>query len=175
MSPATIRNGVIALVLFCVAGGAFGAMVYWVFEKGDQLTEQIDTLQAQRSQESSRYRLLRQVDATISDRAQIASYFLFKESESIDFLNQVESLAPQVGVALETDGLELVEEKGDQHQWIKVSFSFSGSYDSVERFIKILETMPYVLELTSVNLQVLSSTEWQGEVTMRVRVLTYDT
>lgn len=174
MSQSTIRNIIISSILLFVAAGALGLMVYRLLWQGEQLTTQIATLEEERAQESTYYYLLRLSEETLEDRTKLEKRFLLKESDSIDFLNQVEKAAPQAGVLLETDGLESITDPADKSEWIKVRFKFTGSRGRVQQFIKILETLPYVLRLTEATVEERSATEWSASVTMQVRVLAYD-
>jgi ACT domain-containing protein len=94
---------------------------------------------------------------------------LAQESDSINFLNHVETLARDLGVSLKTNNLDTVSI--DDRTWITTSFSFSGREGDVKKFVSVLETLPYVLELTSVNLETESGGNWSSEVALRVRVL----
>lgn len=174
MSPVTIRNVIISLSALCVAVGVFGFMVYQTGVQGNKLTEQISTLEAQRSQEESFFRLQKTAEETKEERATLQSYFLLNESDSIDFLNNVETLAPAAGVELTTSNLQSVVDAEDDTQWIEVDFSFIGSRQRVRDFIKILEELPYVSRLTSIELALVSQSQWEAKVTVRVRVLAYD-
>ncbi|MCD5381334.1 MAG: hypothetical protein LR008_02045, partial [Candidatus Pacebacteria bacterium] len=113
-------------------------------------------------------------EETKSDRQQLDGFFLSQESDSIDFLNQVETLAPKVNVSIETKSLKLVEDKVSDSEWIQSSFLLLGSRDEVNHFIKILETLPYISRIIHIEMSSLSNVEWQAEVIMQVRVLTYD-
>jgi len=92
-------------------------------------------------------------------------------------LNMVEQLAPEAGVTLETNSLNLIEgtESEDEKQWVEMGFSFEGSRSRVQNFITILEELPYVLKVITVDIVAADQTRWQAQVTMRVRVLNYDT
>ena len=173
MSKSTIRNMIIAVSFVLVAAAAFGFMVFKVNLQGSQLALHIDTLEKEQMQEASHLKLRRIAENSTTDRALLQSYFLSKESDSIDFLNRVETMAPQVGVVLHTSGLELVTDDADIN-WIKVEFSFAGSRDRVQRFIQILETFPLVSRLVSVDMSSRSGAEWQASVIMQVQVLSYD-
>jgi hypothetical protein len=56
-----------------------------------------------------------------------------------------------------------------------MGFSFEGSRSRVQNFITILEELPYVLKVITVDIVAADQTRWQAQVTMRVRVLNYDT
>ena len=173
MRKTTVRNTMISILLVVCAGVVFGFMVYQVLAQGSQLDSQIESLQADRARELLYYKLQRISEESTTEREQLKSHYLIKESDSIDFLNLVEGLAPEVGVIIKTNALEFITEE-DKTKWIKVSFSFTGSRERVQNFIQVLEKLPYVLQLTKTDMKVLSNTEWSADVTMKVQVLTYD-
>ena len=143
-------------------------------QQGEKLVSQLDTLNEQRAQEESFFRLRRVAEESAQERALLKSYFFSKESDSIDFLNMVEQLAPDVGVILETTSLNLVEDADDGKQWIEIGFLFDGSRSRVQEFLNTLEDLPQVSKIMKVDMLASDQTKWQARVTMRVRVLNYD-
>jgi hypothetical protein len=174
MSKTTIRNLIITLIFTVLAAGAFGLMVYYVFGQGSKLANQIAVLESERAQEASFIKSQRLLEDTKEEREVLQNYYLARASDSIDFLNQVEALAPSLGINLETRGLESFTDAADSSEWIKVDFDFSGSRENVQKFIKILENFPYVSRVTEVSLIARSNTEWNATVKMQVRILPYD-
>lgn len=180
MSQSTKRTLFIAMLLFFGATASLGFIVYQVLGQGQELTKQLDTLGEQRAQEATYLNLQRLANDTTEKRTRLRGLFLRQESESsdsidfLDFLNLVESTAPDVGVTLETNGLEVLKEKNSEELWVQAIFSFSGSRGDVQNFVQILETLPYVLRLTSLKMSAQSATIWQAEVVLQVRVLPYD-
>lgn len=174
MSPSTYKNTIIAIILLLITSIGFGLLVQQTYSQGEKLEEQVATLQTQRAQEESFFRLQRIAEETQEERLQLESYFLLKESDSIDFLNNIESIAPQAGVVLQTSSLDTVVDSSDNSQWIEVDFSFSGSRSRVREFVEVLEELPYVSRMMSLNVTMQNQGQWQAEVTMRVRVLAYD-
>ncbi len=175
MSQSTKRTLFIAVFLIIVALSTFATMAYQVVAQGHRLTEQIVTLEKQRAQESSYYRLFKLAEETTEKRARLQGFFLEKESNSIDFLNHIETLAPEAGVVLETEDLQSIKEKADETAaWIQASFSFSGERENVQNFVQILETLPYVQRVTSLEMQAQSSSLWQADITIQVRILAYE-
>jgi hypothetical protein len=86
----------------------------------------------------------------------------------------VERLAPETGVTLETNSLNLVTEPESEKQWVEIGFSFAGSRNRVQNFLTILEELPYVTKIETVNMVASDQAKWQAQIIMRVRVLTYD-
>jgi hypothetical protein len=170
MSNITIRNIIIATIITTVTVGLSLFMLYQVSDKGTELSRQIELLGKQQAQVNARNQLKRQAQETEAERALLASYFLARQSDGIDFLNQVEALAPRLGVTLETESLE----SDPAGKWIAPSFIFSGTKEAVFHFIKVLETLPYVQRITEVSLEARSSNNWEAKVTMKVQVLEYE-
>lgn len=174
MSPSTIKITAIAVALFLVAAGSFVFLWFQTQQQGEKLIVQLDTISEQRAQEESYFRLRRVAEESADERAQLERYFFSGESESIDFLNMVETLAPAAGVTLETDSLTLVEDTEDKKQWVEIGFVFEGSRNRVQNFLTLLETLPFVTKIIAVDMVTANQTTWQANVTMQVRVLNYD-
>jgi len=173
MSPFTLKVTIVSSVLFLVGAGAFAFMWFQTQQQGELLVAQLNTLSEQRAQEEAYFRLRRVADESELERAELSGYFFSGESESIDFLNTVEKLAPESGVTLKTSTLELVTDTDDSKEWVEIGFEFDGSRSRVQNFLMILEELPYVSKITTVDTVAIDQNQWQAKVTMRVRVLTY--
>lgn len=174
MSKTSITNIIIALIITAAAGAVFFFVFQKVMNEGDRLAVQVEALATQRAQEDSFFKLKKVFEETKDDRSELQSFFLVQESGSIDFLNTVESLASKNGVTLKTSGIDLISDKEEGTEWIEFGFTVTGSRDRVQRYIEILENVPYVARLVSVDLKSLSKTEWQTNVKIKVMLLSYD-
>ena len=173
MSKSTTTAIIISVILFVVAISGISLMIYQVNQQSDQLDSQVATLEKEQAQENSYFKLQRLSEDTEVDRVLLKSYFLEQESNSIDFLNLVESIAPEAGVDLKTDKLDVLKRKGEESEWIEATFTFSASRERVLNFIQVLETLPYVLRLTTIEMSLKSASSWQAQVTMQVQILDY--
>lgn len=174
MSKLTIRNLIISSVFLLVTLGAFAFVLHITEKENSILTEQLIALEKKQAQEKQYLKLKRIASDSAEDRALLDGYFLSQESDSIDFLNKVESLAPQLGVNLKTDNLKKEADKKTKEEWLTLQFSFSGTYERVTNFIKILENLPYIAEVTQVSLESKTPSDWSTTVNMRVNLYTYD-
>jgi hypothetical protein len=172
MSKITLKHLIASVVLLTLSVVAAGLAVYKIMADSKTLNEQVTVLAAEQAQENSYYRLQKINEDSKEEREALSKYFLTQSSDSIDFLNQVESLAPQAGVDLQTDKLEDIADKKTGTKWISVQFSFSGTQSDVERFVQILERLPYFSQVTAVSLKARSLDNWQAQVTMRVFIST---
>lgn len=174
MSKGTKKVIISALLLILGAATVFGFMVYKVIKQGEQLTNQTVLLNKENAQADSYARMHKLSLETVEERELLKSYFLEREGSSIDFLNYVETLAERTSVSLVTSELEVVESKESDTEWIETTFSIEATREKVQRFIEILETVPYVSRVTSVGMTSKAGGEWKAVVTMRVMVLDYD-
>ena len=169
----TKRVGIIAAVLLVtmVALVLFG--VHTIIYASENLSEQVAAIEVDQSQQSAFARLQKLVIETEVEREELRSYYLSSQSDSIDFLNYIEQLAIDRGVELETLNPTEVE-RLDGQTYLSVGYKISGGLTQVEEFIQLLETIPYVSQIVSVNLGRQSSVLWSADVMIDVAVLTYE-
>lgn len=174
MSKSTIRNFIIAIILLLVAAGIFGLTYKMIGDEEEKLKTQLAAIKMGNDREQTGYRLEKIAEESKQDREQLDKYFLPQVGESITFLTKVEELAPQNNVALKTNSLEEGGDKKTKEKWVDAAFTFSGSREDVERFISILENLPYVSEITSVKLIKMSAVEWEASLTIRVFIMQHE-
>ena len=172
MSKITTRNLIIALIFFPIVVGMVSVTFFNVLRNSQTLEEQIIAVAAQSAQEAALLRLQRTAQNTEEDRAELASYFLLRESDSISFLSEIESIAPSIGLGLETT--ELLQITQNNSNWIQATFVVIGARPQVQNFVQILENIPYVSHVTEVSLGGESTGDWKGTITIQVQLLQYD-
>jgi hypothetical protein len=140
--------------------------------QGSRLVEYDAVLEKQQAQESSYFRLQKIYDESVAERARLEQYFLFEEGNSISVLNDIETKASTLGVAVEIGGLQTLKEA--DKEWVKIDVSFNGGEVAAKDYIKVLENLPYVSYVSSLSLSTDTGIVWQGEATILVRLLSYD-
>lgn len=168
MSRSTIRNLIIVSVILLVAIAVFVYAGYFLKTKEQALQHQLSTLQKEQAQENLYFRLEKLAVDSKAKREQLRTPLLDQESKSIEVLTWIENLAPASGVSLETKNLQKVGDKETKTEWIEVSFAFSGSRANVERFIGILEHIPFLSYVTSVTMAARSDSGWEATATLRI-------
>lgn len=168
MNRSTFRNTILALLIFVAAIAAFSFSVYFVKHKEQVLHGQIETLAKERQQDQFYSELQNVYEESKDKRGALDRYLLTQEGASIDILTWVEAQAPRVGVSLETNNLQKVNDKDTKTDWVEVSFVFSGERASVERFITVLEHLPYVSYLTSLTYGAQAEGGWEATATVRI-------
>lgn len=163
-----IVSGVV-LITMCVA--TFVAIRIIIAETAE-LSQQVAAIAVDQSQQTAFTRLQKLLQETEGDRNEVRSYYLASQSDSIDFLNYIEQLGKERGIALETINPTEIEREGKTY--LEVEYSITGGLNQVESFIKLLENIPYMSQLQSVRLQKRSGVVWEADVMIEVAVLTYE-
>ena len=148
MSRLTMRNLGIATVFLLIAVAVFVYGSFVIEGKNQLLKEQITALEKDRAQEATYRQMQRTSEESRDDRVTLQGSFLDGEGDSIAFLNTVESLARDAGIALTTEELKKDDDKRTKEEWLTTKFSYSGSYSSVTGFLETLENLQYVAEVT---------------------------
>ena len=174
MGRTTLRHLIISSLTMLAGIGLLSVMVYVVFQKEQLLQEQRLAVHKELLQEDTLRKLQHTAENSKADRDTLTHYFIHKESDSIDVLTLVEGMAPKAGIALETKGLQKVTDKDTKTDWIEINFDFSGKRPDVERFMAILERLPYLSYVTSVNLNQQNPDYWRALVTLRVYISNHD-
>ena len=144
MIRSTQINFAIAAACLLTTVGLFGYIVKVIGDEEETLKKQLATIKIGSDREQTFYRLEKIAEESKIERDQVTGYFLPQVGESIDFLTQVETLATQNGIVLETDSLEEGSDKKTKERWVDAKFTFHGTRTDVERFITI-----FSLKMTS--------------------------
>jgi len=172
ISAKTKRVAVISVVIFICMLIVVGLAIRTIMAESKNLSEQVSAIAVDQSSQVAFVRLQKLIQETTNERDQLRSYYLESQSDSIDFLNYIEQLAKEQGVDLET--LSPTETEQGGNSYLSVGYSMTGTLNQVESFIQLLETIPYVSQLTAITLQRESTTLWKGDVMIDVAVLTYE-
>ena len=173
MSSATIRNFIIACLVLFIAAGAFGYILYMSISQQHTLNEALTAITKREAQEVAYVNAKRTAQESEEDRKLLDAMFIEEESDSIEFLTDVETSAKIVGINLQTNSLEVVEDKKTKAKALTVGFTFDGSRAAVEEFIEALEQLGFIAEIQSFSLAARSSTNWQAQVTVVVNLQDY--
>ncbi len=172
MSQTTIRNLIISIIILVIVGGAVAGVFIKLLKDSQTLEKQIVAVASQNQHEAGLIRLQKIAKASESEREELSSQFLFRESDTSDFLSEIEELVPIMGVQRNTPDLKKITIEGKE--WVEVSFNVTGDRTSVQDFINVLEIVPYVSKVTSVNLSGEKNGDWKADIIIQVQLLSYD-
>jgi len=108
-------------------------------------------------------RALRMVE---KERVVLGAHFV-KSSDVVPFLDTLEKLAPRVKAKAEINSVDISSDKKS----LLVGLRAVGSFESLYRFITLLENSPYQLEFISMDIVKDQNTQWSA--TFKIRLLSF--
>lgn len=139
----TMRIGIAALALALAALGAVAGMLYALHVNGAALRATTQVFADRAAHEQTYSALSDALGETESARARVRSYVLHGEADTVTFLSEIDSLAGDVGVALNTTKLEVVPIEQSEYHALRITFEIEGGEEPVVRLISLLEALPY--------------------------------
>lgn len=172
-----MRSSLLQLIVGTIGAFIISAVVVTLFvreilQQSAVLDQQVAALQQDAAQQAKLTQLKRLIANTTTDRQALAEHYLLSQSDSIDFLNYIETLATDTGVSLQTNTAS--QETRDGQDVLTVQYDISSNRQTVEQFIQLLELAPYVSQVTMVQLSRKTPVTWQAGVTMEVIMLDYE-
>ncbi len=166
----------VTLTLFALALLAISLFAREITHQSDLLDEQVTALENDQAQQAQLNQLKKVITRTKEERDQVASYYIESQADSIDFLNYIETLADESFVDLVTKSASEVEKGKDKEKVtsLEVKYLVTSSLPAAERFIKLLENIPFVSEITGVTLTQKEAGEWTADITIEVVILNHE-
>jgi len=136
----------------------------------DEERQHVATIRAQEGEQAD---LMRMLDSITVNHDEMKTYFIH-EQDVVGFLELIEALGRAHGAAVTTASIDVA--KGDGHvDELQLTIKATGSKNSVQHVLELLETLPYRSIVTSAVLgkkgDGTSDNEWEG--TFKVAVGKY--
>ncbi len=170
MNSRTKNTLVIVSIVFLITVGIGGFILTEIKAKGALLSEYIAVLDERSAQRDSFIRVKRQVDETADNRELIRKSFFKDESDSIDFLGEVESFAQSINLELETEELNKTQSEDKKTEYIDMTFVYQGQKDQVLNFTKLLENIPYHSWIKTLELREELNGDWTGRLELSITI-----
>jgi hypothetical protein len=137
----------LSIILLGVSSAVF-IFLYRGMNTNIKLTQEAEASWQREAQARSQAQSLDDgVKAVETEQMQLASHF-GKSSNIVPFLDTIESVAKQAGAKADVSSLEVSEDGS----YLAVDMTSSGSFESVYRFIRLVENSPYELEVVSLDM-----------------------
>ncbi|MBY0309746.1 hypothetical protein K2Q16_01205 [Patescibacteria group bacterium] len=173
LTPRTKQYFVLALLVAATAVLAALYLLVQIRGQGARLEANSIVINESSAQLEATTRSKRLIDETEEERAMLRRSFFKESSDSLDFLTQLETLAPQFDLELTEIILEEISNPATPGKSeMLFRFGYRGSKSAVFDFTKLLEVLPYHSRLQSVTLESKSDEEWEGRLEVRVTVKT---
>ncbi|HEY4493861.1 MAG TPA: hypothetical protein VJB95_00285 [Candidatus Paceibacterota bacterium] len=102
------------------------------------------------------------------EKEELTAHFI-ASSDVVPLLDMLERLAREVGAKGEITFVD----NGGGNAGLTVSLRAAGSFESIYKFIRLLENSPYELEFTFLDLKKLDTKTPSWEASIRVKLLTF--
>ena len=142
---------IISLVLLLLFSFAFVFLYQEINNNNNRTQQNTVNLQTETFRRDDIASLDQSLQKIAPDRALLENHFI-KSSDIVPFLNMIEKLAREVGVLVQIDS---VDTKTDNLELI-VGLKASGRFESIYKFLTLLENSPYELYFTSMDMRKLN-------------------
>lgn len=149
MKSAT-RNLFVMMIIVAIAAlvgyGYATKYVSSLITKTSEAKFDIDNLEIQFNHLTA---LRKAAENTSEESSKISSYIV-RSGGSVDFITNIEQVAAASGLVYNTDRIEAINNPEldiGQKELLEVSFSVSGNWSSLIRFLKLVENMPYGIKI----------------------------
>ena len=117
------------------------------------------------------------IDDTEADRNKLDTFFVSRD-DIVSFIQEIESLASSAGISIEINSVEvndyvLAGRVSEVIEVLNLTLSTNGSWSGNFYFLNLLETMPYKIDVSRLNLQskinsISKTTSWESFIGIEV-------
>lgn len=128
-------------------------LITWQINKiGGELTENTKLIKRQQELTEEYARLSGELTNTSAQRDSLNGLVLSRaDDEVVSFLSYLDTLADEMGVELQTDSLNVVEDQANHFNLLEMRVILNGSENRVINMIKLLENLPYHSYLSNIT------------------------
>jgi len=145
-----IKNIIIILIILNLAGVA----VYGFFiAKVSSLNKKIAYIEAEIRSQDDKEKELKQIANSLGDAEddrQLLSKAFVVKGEEIAFIEKIEELAGSASLSMKIDSINVIASEFKDKDKITMKITGGGSWRSVYKFFVMLESMPYLVDVSRV-------------------------
>lgn len=171
MHKKTLIIGILSLLFFTLCALAYGFFLRDLFTRSETLIGHKSDIKNADLQDGSLALLSREIHEGESRDRELQTRALHDE-EVINLLAELETIAKQESMTLETDSL--TQKTEGEFTSILITLRARGTYARVSHFLRILESLPYRTHISSVDVGKGSENqndEWEGVIAFSIRTL----
>lgn len=167
-----INSTILLSVLLAIAlVASFVAIVYWnkqIWSFAEYVRDQRQVLR----NEQAAVQFLSNVDKEIKQVHEYSDFFdgFYVNKDSIlSFIQKLETVARASNTKMQIQNVTPGETVADKYNYVNVTLQSTGSWESVQKFIALIERMPYFVSIKVLNLSVgggEGATTWNASMTI---------
>lgn len=166
----TIIQFSIALLFFLISVGVFFFLHNYINKKNSIAVASADEWKAEETKRANVKAMEQFLEERAQDRQEIDTHFV-PSTDVVGFLDHIESFGPKVGAVGEVTLIDAAKDGSG----ISVEIRAKGNFESVYKFLALLENAPYEIEITTMNMRMLEGGEgarvW--EATFKIKLLSF--
>ncbi len=155
MTKSTKTTSIIAASYFTLFAGMLSCALYLVHQQGSSLDETRHALAEHSAKEVAYNSVVSITENSQTKREELAGYFI-TERDTVGFIADIESAAAMIGVEFITTELSVTEPQSIDGVIVPatlvVGSKFTGTKTAVNKFLILLENLPYHANIPSVTL-----------------------
>ncbi|MFA5840980.1 MAG: hypothetical protein WC847_01760 [Candidatus Paceibacterota bacterium] len=149
----------ISAMLLLVCSFAFIFLFNKINDNNQKIEQDTINLQTEARRREDMLSLNRSLQKIVDDRALLESHFI-KSSDVVPFLNMIEKLAQDAGVSAQIDSVN----SKTNNQELTVELRASGVFETVYKFLILLENSPYEIDFLLTDIHRTSSSVVVGKI-----------
>lgn len=151
-TKSTIKYLILSVILLAVAVGLTAYLWLDLKISGTELKANVQVIEDQAFLSKEEIRLNTLLEETEAERQNLNRFVLADESAAVDFLSEIDLVARQLGLSVETSNLHVLETKEAGFDELITDFIFTGSESAVLTMLSYLESLSYSSSVNSVQL-----------------------
>ncbi len=162
----------LSISVFLILSIGVWVILYRQIEKNKKTTRELQTqLEEDIATKQKSQSLQRLMNELGQERNAFASHFV-KNTDIVPFLNTIESLANQVGAEAVINTVDTPEDPPS----LLIGIKASGSFEAIYKFMALLESAPYELQILGFDLKKGGASEEEADswsATLEVKVVSF--
>ena len=150
-SSNTAKTTIATVVMMIVALGSALYMWNFIDTLGSELEISMQSIRDQAVLEREYSNLQMELDETADDHERLSGFVLKGETGTIALLSQIDEIAKQLGIAVETKTLDVMVTPEPGFDTLVAEFAVSGPERSVMKMLELFELLPYKSEVVSLT------------------------
>lgn len=144
----------LALFFFLFAVGVFTTLFIYINNKNQVALTRMDDWHKEEDRRANIETMEKFLASKSAASLELDKHFV-KSTDIVSFLDLIERLAPKVGSSAEVTLVDVAKDGTGLYVEVKSK----GSFESLYRFLSLLENAPYILEITSMSMRAPGASE----------------
>lgn len=150
MNHSALKLLTISLLLLALSSAAAWYMFYQQEKNGEAIRASWASLKAWEELQNSAS--AGRADEDAADERRLQSLVISAEGETVEFLAFIDELSAKSGALITATGLKVEKTPEARFDNLSATFSIQGERSTVERLIRVFESLPYRSHVTSLSL-----------------------